>query len=99
MIKTIGNLFKKLDNVLSGTGSMTSQVKTFTDSLIENKLPAIFEDIWDGCLYPDEWIKIIGKKTLGLRHWIEAIKSDSLYSSRLPLAAFIDPEVVLNSLR
>lgn len=99
IIKQIGSLFKKLDEYLGGTGAMTSQVKSFSDSLMENKLPAVFDDIWDGCLYPDEWIRIIGKKTLGLKHWIEAIKTDTLYSARLPLAAFIDPEVVLNSLR
>ena len=31
--------------------------------------------------------------------WITAIKNETIYSERLPLGAFIDPEVVLNSLR
>lgn len=78
---------------------MTSQLKHFSESILANRLPQVFSDIWDGCLYPEEWIRIIGRKTLGLKHWIDAIKSDQLFETRLPLAAFIDPEVVLNSLR
>lgn len=99
IIKNIGSIFKKLDQVIQGSSVMTSQLKHFSESLIANRLPQAFSDIWDGCLYPEEWIRIIGKKTLGLKHWIDAIKNDQLFETRLPLSAFIDPEVVLNSLR
>ena len=36
---------------------------------------------------------------MGLKTWIDAVKNDSLYTQPVPLGAFIDPEVVMNSLR
>ena len=35
----------------------------------------------------------------GLRGWLQAAKNDKLGNSNLRLGAFIDPELVLNSLR
>ena len=63
IMKKIGDLFGRLNGVFNGEASMTSQLQTFADALLKNRLPGLFEDIWDGCQYPDKWIKIIARKT------------------------------------
>lgn len=55
--------FAELEKILDGQGSMTSGLEKFARSLIQNKIPGVMSEIWDGTEYPDEWIRIMGRKT------------------------------------
>lgn len=59
----INGYFAELEKVLDGRGSLTSGLEKFATALVQNKLPSVMEEIWDGTDYPDEWIRIIGRKT------------------------------------
>jgi hypothetical protein len=62
----VNSYFAELEKILDGRGSMTSGLEKFARSLLQNKVPAVMSEIWDGTEYPDEWIRIIGRKTYSL---------------------------------
>ena len=98
-MEKVNNYFSELEKVAEGTSSMTSQLEAFCESLAANKLPRLMADIWDYTEYPDEWIRIIGRKTGLLKNWALALSNKSLYDGRLPLGVFLQPEILLNTLR
>lgn len=59
----VNSYFADLEKVLDGRGSLTSGLEKFAIALAQNKLPPVMVEIWDGTDYPDEWIRIIGRKT------------------------------------
>lgn len=63
ILSKLNSLFSKLEGVVAGKESMTSNLFTFAEALKQNKLPSILESIWDGCEDPDLWIKIIARKS------------------------------------
>jgi hypothetical protein len=59
----VNNYFSDIEKVLDGRGSLTSGLEKFVIALAQNQLPSVMAEIWDGTDYPDEWIRIIGRKT------------------------------------
>lgn len=62
-MQRVNAYFADLEKVLDGRGSLTSGLERFVTALIKNKVPSVMSEIWDGTEYPDEWIRIIGRKT------------------------------------
>lgn len=63
ILEKINAYFVDLEKVVEGKGSLTSTVERFGEALIANTVPTVMSDIWDGTDYPEEWIRIIGRKT------------------------------------
>jgi hypothetical protein len=63
IMQRVNAYFADLEKVLDGRGSLTSGLERFVTALIKNKVPSVMSEIWDGTEYPDEWIRIIGRKT------------------------------------
>lgn len=63
ILQRVNNYFSELEKVIDGRGSLTSGLEKFATALSQNKLPSVMTEIWDGTDYPDEWIRIIGRKT------------------------------------
>ncbi len=63
ILQRVNSVFADLEKVMEGRGSLTSSLERFAAELSKNTLPALFSEIWDGTEYPDEWIRVIGRKT------------------------------------
>lgn len=59
----VNSYFSELEKILDGRGSMTSGLERFARALIQNKVPGVMSEVWDGTEFPDEWIRIMGRKT------------------------------------
>jgi hypothetical protein len=62
ILNRVQAVMNDLEKVLEGKASLTSNLQSFAISLTKNQLPALFSGIWDGTDYPEEWIRIIGRK-------------------------------------
>ena len=63
IMQKVNSVFADLEKVMDGRGSLTSVLERFAAELSKNSLPALFSEIWDGTEYPEEWIRVIGRKT------------------------------------
>lgn len=63
ILQRVNSYFADLEKVLDGRGSLTSGLERFATALSQNRVPPVMSEIWDGTDYPDEWIRIIGRKT------------------------------------
>lgn len=102
----VNSYFADLDKVIDGRGSLTSGLERFAAALIQDILPPVMSEIWDGVEGPADWIRIIGRKTYALnnsrgllKNWVMALSSGTVYDNKLPLGVFLEPEIVLNTLR
>ena len=101
-MKTLHRLntyFADLEKVMEGKGSLTSQLERFADALSNNTVPQVMSDIWDGTPFPEDWIKLVGRKTGLMKNWVIALNQKTVYESKLPLGVFFEPETLLNTLR
>lgn len=63
LLHKINEYFAQLERVFDGQASLTSSLEKFAEALGKNTVPSVLSEIWDGTDYPDEWIRIFGRKT------------------------------------
>ena len=51
--------------------------KVATD-LLKGEVPLIWSQIWEGPTNPNSWLRLVNKKALSLRVWLQRVQGQSL---------------------
>ena len=99
MLDTINQAIENIDNVLAGTGLLTSAIQSEALSLITGDIPAKWLKIWEGPANINSWLKGFCKRAFSLKSWVHAVGQGNILNAPLSLADLFHPEIFLNALR
>ena len=86
-----------LDGILQGRGLMTSEISIMLGKLVGRSLPKEWEEFWNECEDPSDWIRKFGRKVLLLKQWVLKAQSERIRGEEFDLAELFHPVVFVNA--
>lgn len=63
-----------LTKVLQGTEMLTPKTEKEAIDLLKGAVPLIWISMWEGPDNPNAWIRLVNKKSLALKGWIQRVQ-------------------------
>jgi dynein heavy chain 2 len=89
-----------LDKVIRGTALLTSEVHHLASALLQQQVPDVWSNLWEGPRDPVHYLRSLVAKTLALGSWVEKAHAGTLLSgAAIDLSELFHPDTFLNAMR
>eukprot|EP00831_Metopus_contortus_P022779 TRINITY_DN2047_c0_g1_i2.p1 TRINITY_DN2047_c0_g1~~TRINITY_DN2047_c0_g1_i2.p1 ORF type:complete len:352 (+),score=48.75 TRINITY_DN2047_c0_g1_i2:130-1185(+) len=99
LMERIQETLEGLNNVLFGSGLLTSNIEKDATILLKNEVPSQWSVLWDGASSPVEYLRAFSRKANAMKSWLSKVKGAQILQEPLSLADLFHPGTFLNSLR
>lgn len=97
--KIINKTLNDISNVLEFNYAITSGILNDCLCLMQNKIPEIWSNCWDGPELPFNYLKALMKKLSAMSGYLKNVIDETLLNNSINLSEFLHPEAFLNALR
>lgn len=97
--RVVENTCADISSALFNNGVLTSAVMKNSLSLLQNRIPDCWVNLWDGSELPANYLKSLGKKILNLNNYVKNALNDTVLKGIINISELIHPEVFLSALR
>jgi Dynein heavy chain C-terminal domain len=74
ILRRVDDTIQSISRVLQGVEMLTPVTEKVALDLLKGEVPLIWSQIWEGPSNPNLWLRIVCKKALSLRGWLQRVQ-------------------------